>query len=97
MFFKKRKNQEDSLRQLEDQFAALSQNAAAAKDSLEYLQGLRQEFGGVAQASVFYERGFGSAAAAKRPEPDSRAYGTAAEPAARRCTQTRHGHRKSAG
>ncbi len=49
MFFKKRKNQEDSLRQLEDQFAALSQNAAAAKDSLEYLQGLRQEFGGVAQ------------------------------------------------
>ena len=49
MFFKKRKIQEDSRRQLEGQLDALSQNAAAVKDSLEHLQGLREEVYGMAQ------------------------------------------------
>lgn len=49
MFFKRRKNQEESLRQLEDQFAFLSEQAAATKNSLQHLQELRQELNSMAQ------------------------------------------------
>ena len=57
MFFKKRKNQEDSLRQLADQLAAPSHNETAAKEGLEQLLGLRQECSGMSQQLARYFSG----------------------------------------